>query len=178
MLVSVIVPEPLVVKIPWMSPFDWIRIPKPFVFHTGSPPRTLGPGRMEASSVTAFAGDIPSDPDILARLEQFYSAVALQIEKRCGLMAMPLMQMSSEGCGRMVLTCGRLVVINKVLRDKQTNAKLTINKALDGLTLTLEEKADARQIANLLSTYIRSITVSSESDPSSLILRQASGGVA
>lgn len=57
------------------------------------------------------------DPDTLARLEQFYNSVALSIEKRCGLMASPVMQMSSEGFGRMVLTCGRLVVINKVLRD-------------------------------------------------------------
>lgn len=57
------------------------------------------------------------DPDTLSCVEIFYNAVGLSIEKRCGLMAAPLMQMNPEGFGRMVLTCGRLVVINKVLRD-------------------------------------------------------------
>ena len=57
------------------------------------------------------------DPDTLDRLARFYDAVALQIEKRCGLMAAPVSQFSYEGFGRMVLTCGRLVVINKTLRD-------------------------------------------------------------
>lgn len=57
------------------------------------------------------------DPDTLARVEMFYSAVGLRIEQRTGLMASPLMQMHHEGFGRMVLTCGRLVVVNKNLRD-------------------------------------------------------------
>jgi probable nitrogen fixation protein len=57
------------------------------------------------------------DPDTLSRLEQFYNAVSLAIEKRCGIMAMPIVQISPEGFGRVVLTCGRLVVVNKNVRD-------------------------------------------------------------
>lgn len=57
------------------------------------------------------------DPDTLAAVEQFYNAVGLSVEQRCGRVASPVMQLSGEGFGRMVLTCGRLVVINKVLRD-------------------------------------------------------------
>lgn len=57
------------------------------------------------------------DPDILDRVQQFYATIGLTIEKRCGLMASPVMEITPEGFGRMVLTCGRLVVINKVLRD-------------------------------------------------------------
>lgn len=57
------------------------------------------------------------DPDTLDRVQQFYNAVGLGIERRCGIMASPVMQMTPEGFGRMVLTCGRLVVVNKVLRD-------------------------------------------------------------
>lgn len=57
------------------------------------------------------------DPDVLDRVQQFYNAVALSIERQCSIMARPVMQMTPEGFGRMVLTCGRLVVINKVLRD-------------------------------------------------------------
>lgn len=57
------------------------------------------------------------DPDLLSRLEWFYGAVGLQVESRTGVMASPIMHMSHEGFGRMVVTAGRLVVINKHLRD-------------------------------------------------------------
>ena len=57
------------------------------------------------------------DPDLLARLEWFYTAIGLEVEKRTGIMAAPIMKMSHEGFGRMVMTAGRLVVINRHLRD-------------------------------------------------------------
>jgi len=57
------------------------------------------------------------DPDTLWRLEVFYGALCLAIERRCGKMVSPMMKLSHEGFGRMVLLCGRLVVINKALRD-------------------------------------------------------------
>ncbi|ABC23083.1 NifX-associated nitrogen fixation protein [Rhodospirillum rubrum] len=57
------------------------------------------------------------DPDILWRLEIFYAAVGLTIEKATGRVASPIMKMSHEGFGRMLLTTGKLVVINAYLRD-------------------------------------------------------------
>ena len=51
------------------------------------------------------------------RLELFYNAVGLAVERLTGHMVSPIMKMSHEGFGRMVLTAGRLVVINKHLRD-------------------------------------------------------------
>ncbi|MCV3211616.1 NifX-associated nitrogen fixation protein [Mesorhizobium sp. YC-39] len=57
------------------------------------------------------------DPDVLWRLNMFYAAVGLTIEERSGLMASPMMEMSHEGFGRVVLTSGRLVVLSKTLRD-------------------------------------------------------------
>lgn len=57
------------------------------------------------------------DPDTLARVESFYKAVGLTIEKRTGMMASPMMKMSHEGFGRVVLIVGRLVVYSKSLRD-------------------------------------------------------------
>ncbi|MEO5374100.1 MAG: NifX-associated nitrogen fixation protein [Alphaproteobacteria bacterium] len=57
------------------------------------------------------------DPDILWRLETFYRAVGLSIEKEAGVIASPMMAMSHEGFGRMILTAGRLVVISRHLRD-------------------------------------------------------------
>lgn len=57
------------------------------------------------------------DPDTLWRLELFYGALCLAIERQTGIMVSPMMKMSHEGFGRMVLIAGRLVVINKSLRD-------------------------------------------------------------
>ena len=57
------------------------------------------------------------DPDVMNRVEKFYVAVGLDIERVTGRMASPMMKMSHEGFGRVILTVGRLVVISKSLRD-------------------------------------------------------------
>ncbi|WP_440641768.1 NifX-associated nitrogen fixation protein [Bradyrhizobium sp. PUT101] len=57
------------------------------------------------------------DPDTIWRMELFFNAVALSIEKATGVMISPMLKMHHEGFGRMVLIGGRLVVINKQLRD-------------------------------------------------------------
>jgi probable nitrogen fixation protein len=57
------------------------------------------------------------DPEILWRVELFYNAVGLATERASGVMVSPMMKMSHAGFGRMVLIAGRLVVVNKQLRD-------------------------------------------------------------
>lgn len=57
------------------------------------------------------------DPEILWRMELMYSAIAVAIERETGNMVTPMMKMSHEGFGRMVLIAGRLIVVNKQLRD-------------------------------------------------------------
>jgi probable nitrogen fixation protein len=57
------------------------------------------------------------DPDVLWRLEKFYAAVGLAIERRTGHMASPMLKMNHEGFGRIVLITGRLVAVSKYLRD-------------------------------------------------------------
>ena len=57
------------------------------------------------------------DPDTIWRLELFFNAVCLSIERTTGVMITPMMKMSHEGFGRMVLIGGRLIVVNKQLRD-------------------------------------------------------------
>lgn len=57
------------------------------------------------------------DPETLWRLELFHNAVGLVIERSSGCMVSPMMNMSHEGFGRAILTAGRLVVINRHLRD-------------------------------------------------------------
>ena len=44
------------------------------------------------------------DPEILWRLELFYNAVGLAIERAPACMVQPMMKMSHEGFGRMILT--------------------------------------------------------------------------
>ena len=57
------------------------------------------------------------DPETLWRLELFYNAVGLSIERATGVMVTPMMKMSHAGFGRMILAAGRLIVVNKQLRD-------------------------------------------------------------
>jgi probable nitrogen fixation protein len=56
-------------------------------------------------------------PEVLVRVEQFYKAVCTRLEQRCGLMASPLLVLSHEGFGRVVVVVGKLVVYAKTLRD-------------------------------------------------------------
>ncbi|HYH19262.1 MAG TPA: NifX-associated nitrogen fixation protein [Azospirillum sp.] len=69
----------------------------------------------EARAALPIIGD--PDPDTLWRLELFYKAVGITVEKLTGLMASPMLKMSHEGFGRIVLISGRLVVVSKHLRD-------------------------------------------------------------
>jgi probable nitrogen fixation protein len=57
------------------------------------------------------------DAATLLRIELFYNAVGLVVEQAIGVMASPLMKLHQEGFGRIVLTAGRLIVIDKHLRD-------------------------------------------------------------
>jgi probable nitrogen fixation protein len=62
---------------------------------------------------------IIGDPDeiIVARVKVFYNAIAALIEKECGLMAVPLVNLTHEGFGRGLITVGKLVVMDRTLRD-------------------------------------------------------------
>lgn len=59
------------------------------------------------------------DPDeaTLACIKAFYNGIAVMIEKECGLMAVPLVHLSHEGFGRVLITVGKLVVLDRTLRD-------------------------------------------------------------
>lgn len=57
------------------------------------------------------------DPDTLWRVELFYNAVSMAIERETGVVASPMMKMHHEGFGRVVLIAGHLVVLSKYLRD-------------------------------------------------------------
>lgn len=124
----------------------------------------LADGRADADLLAPFiidkakAREIPiigdPGPPVLERLEQFYAAVALAVEKGSGIMASPLIKVGSEGFGRVVLTCGRLVVVSKTLRDVHRFGFASLEKlenAGDGLVqgaLTLIEQFNAAATAD------------------------------
>jgi len=62
---------------------------------------------------------IIGEPDgrVLRRLTMFYNAVGTAIGRRTDVIATPLMELSDEGFGRVVLTAGRLVAVSRTLRD-------------------------------------------------------------
>lgn len=59
------------------------------------------------------------DPDevTLSRVSAFYNAIAALIEARTGQMAVPVVHLSHEGFGRALITVGKLVVMDRTLRD-------------------------------------------------------------
>jgi probable nitrogen fixation protein len=86
----------------WEGKSD-LQLLKPYI-HTAEERRAL-----------PVVGD--PDPETLWHLEIFYNAIAVAIERETGQMVSPMLKMSHEGFGRMVLIAGRLVVVNKQLRD-------------------------------------------------------------
>jgi probable nitrogen fixation protein len=57
------------------------------------------------------------DPRVLRRLHTFYHAVGTTIGRRSGHVATPLIDLSDEGFGRVVLIAGRLVAVSRTVRD-------------------------------------------------------------
>ena len=92
------------------------------------------------------------DPDTLWRLELFYNAVGLAIERQTGSIATPMMKMSHEGFGRMVLMAGRLVVVNKHLRDVHRFGFDSMDKlAVEGTKLVDSGVAMVRQFPDVVN---------------------------
>lgn len=62
---------------------------------------------------------IIGDPDeiTLARVKAYYNSIASLIEKRAGMMAVPVINITHEGFGRAFVLVGKLIVVDKTLRD-------------------------------------------------------------
>jgi probable nitrogen fixation protein len=62
---------------------------------------------------------IVGDPDeeTISRVKAFYNAIATLVEKECGLMAVPFINLTHEGFGRVLIIVGKLVALDKTLRD-------------------------------------------------------------
>ncbi len=101
--------------------------------------------------------DIPviGDPDeeTMARVKAFYNAIATLIEAECGLMAVPMMVLSHEGFGRVVITVGKLVVLDRSLRDVHRFGFASLSKMKDEadklLSVALELVGTHSKVAGL-----------------------------
>ncbi|HEY0634164.1 MAG TPA: NifX-associated nitrogen fixation protein [Gammaproteobacteria bacterium] len=71
------------------------------------------------------------DEETIARVKAFYNAIANLIEKECGLMAVTLLNLSHEGFGRVLITVGKLVVVDKTLRDIHRFGFASLSKMKD-----------------------------------------------
>ena len=76
---------------------------------------------------------IIGDPDdlTLACIKAFYNGIAVMIEKECGLMAVSLVHLSHEGFGRVIITVGKLVVLDRTLRDAHRFGFESLSKMKD-----------------------------------------------
>ena len=57
------------------------------------------------------------DEETISRVKAFYNGIAVLIEKECGLMAVPMVNLTHEGFGRALITVGKLVVMDRTVRD-------------------------------------------------------------
>lgn len=73
------------------------------------------------------------DPDdiMLSRIKAFYNAISCLVEKECGLMAVPMVNITHEGFGRVVITVGKLVVMDRTLRDVHRYGYESLSKMKD-----------------------------------------------
>ena len=62
---------------------------------------------------------VVGDPDeiTLSRVKCFYNALAVMVEKECGHMASCVINITHEGFGRALIIVGKLVVLDRTLRD-------------------------------------------------------------
>ncbi|MER2518345.1 MAG: NifX-associated nitrogen fixation protein [Candidatus Accumulibacter phosphatis] len=57
------------------------------------------------------------DDETISRVKAFYNAIAVLIEKECKLLAVPLVHLTHEGFGRALITVGKLLAVDRTLRD-------------------------------------------------------------
>ena len=62
---------------------------------------------------------VVGDPDetTVSRVKAYYNAIAQLVEKETGLLAVPVINLTHEGFGRSLILVGKLVALDKSLRD-------------------------------------------------------------
>jgi len=94
------------------------------------------------------------DPDeVLVERIKVFNAISALIEKECGLMAVPLLSLTHEGFGRALITVGKLVVMDRTLRDVHRFGFPSLGKMKDEadkiLSVALELIGEHSKVAGL-----------------------------
>ena len=95
------------------------------------------------------------DPDetTIARVKCLYNAISVLIEKECKLMAVPLVHLTHEGFGRALITVGKLVVVDRTLRDVHRFGFASLSKMKDEadkiLSVALERIGEYPAVAGM-----------------------------
>ena len=86
-------------------------------------------------------------------MRAFYNAISVMIESECGLMAVPLLHLTHEGFGRVIITVGKLVVLDRSLRDVHRFGFPSLSKMKDEadkiLSVALELIGEYSDVAGL-----------------------------
>ncbi|MBX3605899.1 MAG: NifX-associated nitrogen fixation protein [Piscinibacter sp.] len=93
------------------------------------------------------------DPETLWRLDLFHNAVGLAIERATKCMVSPMTKMSHEGFGRTVLTAGRLIVVNRHLRDVHRFGFPSLAKLAEAGNKLVREGVDMIEKYREVATY-------------------------
>lgn len=93
------------------------------------------------------------DDETIARVKAFYNAIAVLIEKECRLLAVPLIHLTHEGFGRALITVGKLVAVDRTLRDVHRFGFASLSKMKDEadkiLGVALERIGEHSDVAGL-----------------------------
>jgi probable nitrogen fixation protein len=111
-------------------------------------PFILTPERMREIPMVANP-----DAATIDRLNAFYNAISAMIEKECKLMASPVINLTSEGFGRVMIIVGKLVVMDRALRDVHRFGFASLSKMKDEadkiLSVALELVGNHSEVAGL-----------------------------
>ncbi|WP_265943092.1 NifX-associated nitrogen fixation protein [Dechloromonas sp. A34] len=105
----------------------------------------------ERKATIPLIGD--PDDETISRVKAFYNAIAVLIEKECKLLAVPLVHLTHEGFGRSIITVGKLVAVEKTLRDVHRFGFASLSKMKDEadklLGIALERIGQYPEVAGL-----------------------------
>ncbi len=68
------------------------------------------------------------DEMLIGQIKMIFKAVALQFERKTGVMCNVVMEMSHEGFGRCIVIAGRIVLVDKYFKDAHRFSFRTIEK--------------------------------------------------
>ncbi|GAB2190325.1 NifX-associated nitrogen fixation protein [Sessilibacter sp. MAH1] len=98
---------------------------------------------------------VVGDPDevVISRLKAYYNALASTIEQRTGLMAVPVVNLTHEGFGRAFIVVGKLIALDKTLRDVHRFGFPSLEKLIEDSEKIVQKAAqlieDHRVVAEL-----------------------------